>query len=56
MTPDATQYDEVRQAIDNVITDHRDVLNNEPRLLRPLLEARDSAKTKYEDAKEPRCR
>lgn len=43
------ELDEVRKDLDWVIEAHREVLNQEPRILKPLEEARNAAKTKYED-------
>ena len=43
--------DELRQIseeIDGIVNDHRDVLDNNPQISRPLTEARDEAKAKYE--------
>jgi hypothetical protein len=49
MTPEARQeFMEVRDAINGVLQTHRDFLVDEPRLRRPLEEARDAAKVKYE--------
>jgi hypothetical protein len=43
--------DELRQIseeIDGIVNGHRDVLDNNPQISRPLTEARDAAKVKYE--------
>ena len=37
--------------LDYVVRSHRDVLDQEPRILNPLQEARDAAKTRYDDAR-----
>lgn len=46
---DPDELDDIRDELDTVIRAHRDVLNRDPRILRPLMEARDAAKTKYDD-------
>jgi hypothetical protein len=49
MSPEAKEeFQEIRAEIDALLFSHRDFLMAEPRLLRPLTEARDAAKTKYE--------
>lgn len=49
---DPEELNEVRKEIDAIFTDHRDILNDEPRIGRPLREARDAAKVKYDDLKD----
>ena len=50
MTPEARQeFQEVQSEIDALLSSHRDFLMAEPRVLRPLTEARDAAKIKYEE-------
>ncbi len=43
------EFQEVRDEIEVILQNHRDFLVDEPRLRRPLEEARAAAKTKYED-------
>lgn len=49
MKHDPEELNEVRKEIDGILQGHRDILNDEPRILRPLTEARDAAATKYKD-------
>ncbi len=48
---DPEELNDVREEIDGIFRAHRDILNDEPRIRRPLEEARQAAKTKYEDVK-----
>jgi len=45
------EFREVRDEINALYSRHRDFLLEEPRIRRPLEEARDAAKVKYEDAR-----
>jgi len=53
--------DELRQIseeIDGIVNGHREVLDHNPQISRPLTEARDAAKDKYETVSEhqkPEC-
>lgn len=49
---DPEELNDVRKEIDGIIEAHRPLLNKEPRMLRPLTEARDAAKVKYQDVKQ----
>jgi len=47
--------DELRQIseeIDGIVTNHREVLDHNPQISRPLTEARDAAKAKYDSVSE----
>ena len=47
--------DELRQIseeIDGIVNGHRDVLDDNPQISRPLTEARDAARAKYERVSE----
>lgn len=46
------ELDDLRKDLDDVINTHRGILTDEPRIMRPLTEARDAAKTKYDDVSE----
>ena len=55
LAPDVTRaevYKELMQELDWFMRTFRDELNREPRILNPVKEARDAAKTKYDDAKD----
>lgn len=45
----ADELKDLVDELDGVIAGNRDLLNSEPRIGRPLKEARDAAKVKYDD-------
>jgi len=51
---DPEELNDIRQELEDVLKVHREILNQEPRILRPLLEAQQAAKTKYERVTEAR--
>ena len=44
--------DELRQISEKIVRGHREVLDHNPQISRPLTEARDAAKGKYEAVSE----
>lgn len=51
---DPEELKEVGKELRDVIDAHRDLLNDEPRILNPLLDAARAAKAKYDDLKHSR--
>ena len=52
LTPD--QLKDLKDDLDNLFRDHRDVINAEPRIQRPLIEAQAVAKRRYDEVSEHR--
>ena len=45
---DREELRQISQEIDDILDGHREVLDHNPQISRPLTEARDLARTKYE--------
>jgi hypothetical protein len=56
MSHDREDLNAIREDLDAVLQANRDLLIDEPRIRRPLEQARDAAKTKYEDLTEAEAR
>lgn len=46
---DPEELRQIHDELEDVFRSHRDVLNDEPRISRPIREAAEAAKVKYED-------
>lgn len=55
MKHDPEELKSLRDDLENVFKGYRDLLNDEPRIARPLAEARDAARIKYENISEGRA-